>query len=162
MVIAMNVFASEPSTFDILPGKLHKGGSLIAEAIPTQAKETINIKMDYEIIKRGYVPVPSHYLKGVHYQPLDSKFLDESGYLELETLGSMDIGEAKILHLGRIQYNEHSDAHYIHILPHNGKSELFLVYHPTIQGLGWDNLRLILHTDAPILRDYLIEGKQTI
>jgi len=58
-----------------------------------------------------------------------------------------------------VNLNGMNDAHLIQILPHNKKSEMTLVYHPTVSGLGWDQLKLILHTNLPLLGDYLIEGK---
>ena len=86
-------------------------------------------------------------------------FLDERGYLELEQLKSMKIEEATVHYKGRTNYRDFQDAHLIQILPDNKKSEIFLVYHPQAPGLGWDNIKLILHTGVPLLENYTLEGK---
>ena len=71
----------------------------------------------------------------------------------------MRIDEASVVHLGRTTIGTFSDAHLIQILPDNKKSEMILTYHPTTNALGWDSIKLILHTNLPILGDYVIEGK---
>ena len=158
-IASLSLFASESSHFDILPGKFHKGGFLSATSIDQTNTDQILINMLYEIKKKDLVPVPSHFLKGTYQQKLPSIFLDERGYLELEKVKSIKIEEAKIVYLGRVNLGTLNDAHRIHIIPDNKKSEMFLTYHPTAPGLGWDQLKLILHTNLPILGDYVIEGK---
>ena len=158
LLFAAGVMANEHSKFEILPGKLHKGGSLVAKA------ESINenyvlINLNYEIFKKGLVPVPSEYLKGVYKQKLPAIFLDERGYLELEQLKSMKIEESTVYYKGRTKYRDFQDAHLIQILPDNKKSEIFLVYHPQAPGLGWDNIKVILHTGILLLENYMLEGK---
>jgi hypothetical protein len=151
--------ASELSTFDILPGKLHKGGVLTASGFPDANGVNMNVSVVYEIRKRDLVPVPSQYLKGTYDQKLPAQFLTEQGYLDLEKSKSIHLEDASVEHLGRVAIGSLSDAHLIHIIPDNHRSEMFLVYHPSIAGLGWDQLKLVLHTEIPLLRDYVIEGK---
>jgi hypothetical protein len=158
LLFTFNLYATETSLFDILPGKFHKGGYLIAEPSVINNEE-VKIKMNYEIYKKGYVPVPSEYLKGVYEQNLPAMFMDERGYLELEKLKEINLSDAKIVHLGRVVYGEYNDAHHVHIIPHNKKSEMYLVYHTNNIGLGWDQLKLIIHTPIPLLKSYLIRGK---
>ncbi len=158
-VASLSLFAAESSQFDILPGKLHKGGFLSAISKIQPNSDQILIDMVYEIKKKDLVPVPSHFLKGTYGQKLPSIFLDERGYLELEKVKSMRLEEAKVVYLGRVSLGTLNDAHRIHIIPDNKKSEMFLTYHPTAPGLGWDQLKLVLHTNLPILGDYVIEGK---
>jgi hypothetical protein len=158
LFFAVGVMANEHSDFEILPGKLHKGGSLLAKA-QTMNEDYVHIHLNYEIFKKGLVPVPSEYLKGIYKQKLPAIFLDERGYLELEQLKSMKIEEATVYYKGRTKYRDLHDAHLIQILPDNKKSEIFLVYHPQAPGLGWDNIKVILHTGVPLLENYMLEGK---
>ena len=159
LFMMVGAMANETTSFDILPGKLHKGGFLVAAPEMIANTETVLIKLNYEITKKGFVPVPSEFLKGSYDQKLPAMFLDERGYLELEKQKSMRIDEASVVYLGRTSYRGMNDAHYIKILPNNKKSEIFLVYHPTAPGLGWDQVKLVLHTGIPMLEDYVLEGR---
>jgi hypothetical protein len=118
----------------------------------------IRISIDYEIVKKNLVPVPSTYLSGNYTQVLPEEFLKEEGYLSLEESGAIETEEATIIHQGRVPYRNLNNAHLIQIIPNNGKSEIHLVYHPSIPGLGWDEVKLILHTGIPLLGNYWIEG----
>jgi hypothetical protein len=151
-------FAVEPTYFDIIPGKYHKGGHLIVNAQSSNNPDLIVFKINYEIYKKGLILVPNEYLKGIYSQKLPASFLDERGYLELEQKKQIVLDDAKVVYLGRAQYKGFSDAHLIHILPHNKKSEIFLLYHPSNKGLGIDSARVILHTNAPGVWDYELRG----
>ena len=159
LFMSLNAMATESSTFKILPGKLHKGGSLVATQNQTDHADEMVIDMSYQITKKDFVPVPSQYLKGTYQQKLPALFQDERGYLDLERAKSMRIQDANVMHLGRTTLGQFHDAHLIKILPDNKKSEILITYHPSIEGLGWDNLKLTLHTDLPLLNDYRLEGQ---
>ena len=159
LFLSFNTWATEISHFNVLPGKLHKGGFLDATPSSIENSDQMLINIVYEIKKKTLVPVPNQFLKGTYEQKLPAIFLDERGYLELEKVKSMRIDEASVVHLGRTTIGTFSDAHLIQILPDNKKSEMILTYHPTTNALGWDSIKLILHTDLPILGDYVIEGK---
>ena len=157
LALSASAVASLPSTFDILPGSLHRGGVLTA--LPqSQSGNDVLISMAYEIFKKTLVPVPSSFLRGTYDQKLPASFLSEHGYLELEKVKSLHIDEAVVEHLGRVNVRNLRQAHAIHIIPDNHRSEMFLIYHPGLPGLGWDQLKLILHTEVPLLGDYVIEG----
>ena len=64
LFMSLNAMASESSTFNILPGKLHKGGSLVATQNPSDHADEMSIDMSYQITKKDFVPVPTQYLKG--------------------------------------------------------------------------------------------------
>jgi hypothetical protein len=146
------------SVFGILPGKLHKGGTLTATPSETDIPGMIRILIDYEITKKNLVPVPSAYLTGNYEQVLPEEFLKEDGYLALEQAGAIEAQDSTIIHQGRVPFRNLSNAHLIQIIPNNGKFEIHLVYHPSIPGLGWDEVKLILHTGIPLLGNYWIEG----
>ncbi|MBU6154253.1 MAG: hypothetical protein KGP28_08110 [Bdellovibrionales bacterium] len=155
---ANGFFDSRNASFEISPGKLHKGGSLTAQTLASEDPGVIKIRFEYEIQKKSLVPVPSAYLSGVYDQSLPAGFLEENGYLELEQAGAIETDDATIIHQGRVPHRNLSNAHLIQILPKNGRSEVHLVYHPSIPGFGWDEIKLILHTGIPLLGDYWIEG----
>ena len=159
LIFSFNSWATETSHFNVLPGQLHKGGFLDATPSSISNTDQMIINIVYEIKKKTLVPVPNQFLKGTYEQKLPAIFLDERGYLELEKVKSMRIDEASVVHLGRTSVGTLNDAHLIQILPDNKKSEMILTYHPTTNALGWDHIKLILHTDLPILGDYVIEGK---
>jgi hypothetical protein len=146
------------SVFGILPGKLHKGGTLTATPSETDIPGMIRILIDYEITKKTLVPVPSAYLTGNYAQVLPEEFLKEDGYLALEQAGAIEAQDSTVIHQGRVPFRNLGNAHLIQIIPNNGKFEIHLVYHPSIPGLGWDEVKLILHTGIPLLGNYWIEG----
>lgn len=61
--------------------------------------------------------------------------------------------------LGRVDYEKYSRAMRIQIIPKNGKSLMQFIYHPDIPGMHWDQLKLTLITNLPILGNYLLQGK---
>jgi hypothetical protein len=150
---------AQTSSFMILPGKLHKGGDLKATASTfDQSKDQFMVVLNYKILARALVPVNPKYLTGSYTQMLPLSFLDERGFLELEIKKTMNIQDAIIKHLGRVNIIPYKDAHFIGIYPTNGKSKIFLSYHPQIKGLGWQNLSLILNLNVPIFSNYELKG----
>jgi hypothetical protein len=150
---------AQTSSFIVLPGKLHKDGTLKATASSfDQTKDQFEVVLNYKIVARSLVPVDPKHLTGSYTQILPLSFLDERGFLELEIKKTMNIKDAIIKHLGRVDIKPYKDAHSIGIYPTNGKSKIFLSFHPLIQGLGWQNLVLILHLNVPFLSNYELKG----
>lgn len=145
--------------FKILRGKLHAGGSLTVDTGATiNNGQDIDLNFEYKIDKKGLVPVPSEYLQGEYKQAIPTMFLDERGYIELARVKSMKISEATISYLGRVDVGEHKGAYKVKIAADNKKSEIELVYHPHLDGLGWGYLKLTIFTEIPLLGSYVIEG----
>jgi hypothetical protein len=160
LLFTFNSFAIDAAFFDILPGKLHSGGYLRSDLLDiNDAQQTMKVKLQYEVIKRPLVPVPNEYLKGEEVQVLPLEFLDERGYLELEIKGTRELVDAWLKHQGRVEIAGLKDIHFVKIIAKNGRSEIDVYFHPTVEELGWVFLRLTLHTEIPLLRHYALEAK---
>ncbi|MCT4640692.1 MAG: hypothetical protein N4A33_00240 [Bacteriovoracaceae bacterium] len=161
LLITFKVFAyTIEDNFSVLRGKLHKGGKLevvIDSKEHTQTSMFANIK--YALYKKGFVPVPAKYLQGDYRQELPKMFEKETGFLELEHLQSIKLKDADLVHMGRVNYKNYKNAHYIQIRPHNKKSLMKLIYHPSARNTGWVNLKMTIYK-IPVLGSYSLEGIQ--
>lgn len=140
--------------YNILAGKLHKGGSAFTEVLPDTSKFTV--RMGYQIEKKALAPVPSEYLKGEEIIDLPVQFKDERGYLELETKGTMSIPDGMIKFIKRTTIGDKKDAFLVVVLPKNGKSKIELVYHPELPSVGWGRMQVTFISKVPLLNGYEI------
>ena len=136
-------------------GKLHRKGSASVEVL--ENPRAYQVKMNYTIDKKRLVPVPDKYLAGQTTINLPSMFKDERGYLELESKKKMQVDGARLTHLGRTTFKKFNDAHKINIILSNGKGKIELVYHPSLSGAGWGNIKMVFISDIPLLNGYTIQ-----
>lgn len=148
----MTTAHAQHADYSIRPGKLHKGGSAWVEVQPETDKFTV--KMTYEIIKKAWVPVPSQHLKGETILDFPPEFRDESGYLELESQGTMDLPNAHLRFLRRTIIGNKQNAYQLLVLPNNGKSKIEIIYHPELPAVGWGNVRITFISEVPLLNGY--------
>jgi hypothetical protein len=154
-------FGAEKDHFEILPGRLHKGGTMDVRVLSIDpVAKTMVVFFEYKILKRQLAPIPSEFLKGDLTQELPLKYEDERGYLELEIKKSELVSNAILKHLGRVQFDGSQDAHKVSIEPNNGKSVIQLIYHRSLPGLGWNSIKLMLRTSLPGLKEYQVEAKR--
>ena len=160
ILFSFTAFAyTTPVHFKVIPGKFHAGGKAVAQIKSTNdAKRTMVVKLDYEVVKRWGVPVPSEYLKGTDNRELPLDFIDERGYLNLEAKGPMDMEEAVVYHKGRVTVGKFSNGHHVKIVAKNGRSETEVFYHPNLPELGWGKVKLTVHTPIPFLKSYILEA----
>lgn len=154
-LFTVNVFASVKASYNILEGKLHKGGSAYTEVIPNSQK--FAVRMGYEIKKKPLVPVPSEYLKGEEIIDLPLMFQDERGYLELEAKGEIRIENGVIKFVKRTTAGKIKDAYEVLVLPKNGRSKIEIVYHPELPSVGWSKMKVIFISKIPLLDNYQIQ-----
>ena len=142
------------ASYEVLEGKLHKGGFITVEVLPDSSK--FSVKVQFDIQKKMLVPVPADYLKGDYTLELPLEFKDERGYLELESKGSIDISKAQVKFIKRETIGKWTDAFEAEVLPSNGKFKLRAYYHPDIPAVGWARLDLVFLMDIPMLKNYEI------
>lgn len=159
-LISLSAFAlPETLNFRITPGKFHLGGKAAARIVSTnQDKDIMQVLLSYEIVKRPLVPAPEEYLKGSERQDLPLEFIDERGYLNLESKGPLKLPDATVYHLGRVKAGTRTNAHRVKIVASNGKSETEITYHPHIPELGWASVKLTIFTPLPLFRSYTMEA----
>lgn len=147
LLMTFNLHAAiESLHYKILPGKYHLGGTLQAEATKfnTLAK-TMDVEVNYDVIKKELIPAPAHILKNKMVFVLPLEFQDERGYLDLEQSKSLDSQHAKIQHMGRVKIGKFNDAHRVQIVGKNGKYICNIIYHPSFPELGWSEIKILLN-----------------
>jgi len=156
LIFSMNLLAAEDTAhYEILKGKLHRGGSATVKVLPDS--DNFVVDLNYKIQKKALVPVPDKHLSGKTTVELPIQYRDERGYLELEEKGTVEIEKARLVYQKRVNVAEYKDAHQILILPSNGKSKTQIIYHPDAPALGWLRVKVIFVSDIPLLNGYEAE-----
>lgn len=161
LLISVNSFAGvDMLEMKVLPGSLHKGGHLKAQVLSIdETAETMDVELEYEVIKKALVPVPSQYLQGRYVQALPLSFQDERGFIELERTGRLELKKAVVEFIERTTVKGHKDGYKVKITTKNGKSVLELYYHPTLQELGWGKIELLIRTGLPVVGNYTLQAE---
>jgi hypothetical protein len=149
------ILAETRASYHILEGVIHKGGVASIETIYS-ISENFVVKINYQLYKRIWVPLPNDAFKGEEILTMPEEFKDERGYLELEVRQQMDIQNAKLKFLQRVKWPGMSDAYQILILPNNGKSKITLTYHPSLPAAGWSEIIVSLINPIKIIDGYQI------
>lgn len=153
LTLTLSLFAfADVADYSVKEGKLHKGGMLKVET--KEDSSEYQVKAQYEVYKRAWVPVPADQLKGDETTTLPSQFKDERGYLELEQKGEMVIHKAKIKFIKRADYKEYKNAYVIEVLPENGKSKTIVTYHPEVKAAGWAKVEITFISNIGMLNGY--------
>lgn len=154
LVLSQVAFGQDLARYRILEGRLHRGG---AASVEVMANESFRVRINYELVKKPLVPIPSDALKGDATVDLPELFRDERGYLELEAKGSMSLPDGEIRFLRRTRWGAFSDAYLVEVLPESGRARVEAVYHPSVPGAGWAQLRITFTSKVPLLNGYLAE-----
>lgn len=154
LLITNSTFATiESASYHILKGRLHKGGTAKVE-ITEKDKARFSAKMSYDLNKRALVPVPKKILRGETVIELPPEFKDKRGYVMLEKKGFMEIPKARLQFIKKMNWKGKENAYDILITPHNGKSMIEVVYHPSLPAAGWGQVIITFLSPYPILNGY--------
>ncbi|MBY0415710.1 MAG: hypothetical protein K2Q18_16165 [Bdellovibrionales bacterium] len=153
---SLKSFAGPLAQYYITEGKLHKGGKASVEVLEN-SEEKYTVKLTYELYKKILVPIPSDELKGESVLDFPAEFRDERGYMELESIGSMELPKATLKFVKRINWENLPDAYQFLILPKNGKSKIDIIYHPSVKAAGWAKILITFVSSTPILNGYQVE-----
>lgn len=145
--------AIESASYHILKGRLHKGGTAKVE-ITEKDKTKFSARMSYDIKKKALVPIPKKVLQGETVIELPPEFKDTRGYAMLEKKGFMEVKKARLQFIKRMNWNGKDNAYDILIKPHNGKSMIEVVYHPSLPAAGWGQVIITFLSPYPILNGY--------
>ena len=143
----------EVASYHILKGSLHKGGNAKIE-ITEKSSKKFSAKMSYDIDKKALVPIPKKVLAGETVIELPPEFKDKRGYAKLEKKGFMEIEKARLQFIKKMTWNGKKDAYDILIIPHNGKSRIEVIYHPSLPAAGWGQVVITFISPYPILDGY--------
>jgi hypothetical protein len=162
LLFSISVLAnSDFENYNISPGSLHKGGSAkVSSKLNPNDQNKLDIKIDFEIIKKPFAPVPSEWLKGSLVETYPEKFRHEDFYIELEQRGSMSYEKMQFTHLGRADIGSYENCHKIRIVVKGGDVDVHIetYYHPAIGHAGWVEFDLII-TRIPIIKQYKMHAR---
>lgn len=147
------IAAIESASYHILKGSLHKGGAAHIE-VTEKTKQKFSAKMSYDIKKKALAPIPKKVLKGETLIELPPEFKDKTGYAKLEKKGFMEVPKARLQFIKRMSWKGKEGAYDILIIPHNGKSRIEVVYHPSLPAAGWGQVVITFISPYPILNGY--------
>lgn len=149
-------YGNEVAHYHIQKGKFHTGGVAQVEMSDNLNDSLPVVKLTYQIYKKILVPIPDDQLHGEASYELPAEFRDETGYMELESKGVMELPEVKLQFLRRVNWNGFNNAYQFLILPKNGKSKIEAIYHPSIPAAGWGNINVTFISTIPILNGYQV------
>lgn len=149
--------ASNSADYKVKPGKLHKKGKVVVNILPDVEK--YRVKMDFDVKKKDYVPVPEKLLKGTTIMEFPQQFRTEAGYRELEKKGKIEIRKAELRFVKREDIGNLKDAYFFQVRPTNKKSKIDIVYHPDLPSVGWLSVDITFLSTIPVLDGYELEAR---
>lgn len=157
LVFSLSAFASNTADYKVKPGKLHKKGKVVVNILPDIEK--FRVKMDFDVKKKDYVPVPDKLLKGSTIMEFPKQFRTEAGYKELQKKGKLEIRKAELRFVKRENVGNLKDAYFFQVRPTNKKSKIDIVYHPDLPSVGWLSVDITFLSNIPVLDGYELEAR---
>jgi hypothetical protein len=148
--------AANSANYKVKPGKLHRKGKVIVNILPDT--EQYRVKMDFDVKKKDYVPVPAKLLRGSTVMEFPKKFRTEAGYKELEKKKIMSIHKAELRFLKRSDVGSLKKAYFFEVRPTNKKSKIEIIYHPSLPSVGWLEVDITFLSSIPVLDGYELEA----
>lgn len=150
-------FAANSADYQVQPGKLHRKGKVIVNILPDPEK--YRVKMDFNVKKKEYVPVPGKLLRGSTIMEFPKEFRTEKGYKDLEKKKTMAIHKANLRFVKRADVGALKQAYFFEVLPTNKKSKIDIIYHPQLPSVGWLEVDITFLSNIPVLDGYELEAK---
>lgn len=157
LLVSLSLHAANSADYKVQPGKLHRKGKVIVNILPDPEK--YRVKMDFDVKKKEFVPVPQKLLRGSTIMEFPRKFQTEAGYQELEKKKQMDIHKARLVFVKRADAGELQDAYYFQVRPTNKKSKIDIIYHPDLPSVGWLEVDITFLSNIPVLDGYELEAR---
>lgn len=155
--LSTQIFAQGEAHFKVLPGMLHKKGSIIARILPNPKK--YDVQLEYKVKKKSLVPVPEKHLNGSKIYEFPLEFRTVKGYENLEKQKEITIPKAVIKFVKREDVGDLKGAYFLQVLPTNKKSKIDIIYHPSLPAVGWLNVKLTFISSFPVLDGYKLEAE---
>lgn len=157
LMISSMANAQNEAHYNVLPGKLHKKGSVAVKVLPN--KTSYDVEMNFEVKKKALVPVPEKLLRGSKVYQFPIKFKTKEGYVELEKSKSMLIPKAVLNFVKKGNFGKLKNAYFIQVLPVNKKSKIDIIYHPSLASVGWARIKITFLSKFPLLNNYELEAE---
>lgn len=157
-VVSLDASSATSANYKVKKGKLHEGGKVLVEILPEKAK--FKVQMTYAVKKKKFVPVPDKLLKGDTIMEFPKEFRTEKGYKNLEAEKSMEIPKARLQFIKRVDMpGQKMQAYLLKVLPKNKKTEIEILYHPTLPAVGWDRVEITFISKIPLLDGYEVKAQ---
>ena len=150
-------FASNGADYQVEPGTLHRKGKVMVHVLP--GSERYRVKMDFDVKKKEFVPVPGKLLRGSTIMEFPNEFRTEKGYKNLEKKKNISIHKANLRFLKRANVGNLKAAYFFEVLPTNKKSRIKIIYHPKLPSVGWLKVDITFLSEIPVLNGYELEAK---
>lgn len=150
-------FSAFGAKYIVKPGKLHRKGKIFVTILPDAEK--FRVKMDYQLRKKEFVPVPSKLLEGSTVMDFPPKFKTEAGYKELERVKDMETPKAHLHFTKRGTVGNLKDAYFFEVAPKNKKTRVDIIYHPSLPSVGWYEVEITFLSKFPILDGYKVDAR---
>ncbi len=157
MTATLNAFSQGEAHFKVLPGLLHKKGTITAKIQADPSK--YEVLLEYDVKKKSLVPIPGKLLKGSKSYEFPIEFKTVKGYEKLETQKEMSVPKAVIKFVKREDLGELKGAYFLQVLPKNGKSKIDITYHPSLPNLGWARVKITFINNIPVFNGYQMEAE---
>lgn len=139
-------------------GKLHKKGQAEITVLPDS--KVYKVRMSYKLKSKDMVPVPKKFLHDEKIMVFPAEFRTEAGYQQLEKRQRIDIPKATLTFSRRGDFGTLKNAYYIEVRPHNKKSKINIVYHPSLPATGWQQIAITMLSSFPLLDGYKLEANR--
>lgn len=154
----MELSAATSADYKIKKGKLHEGGKVHVEILPESEK--FKVLMTFAVKKKKYVPVPEKLLKGDTTMEFPDEFRTEKGYKHLEQAKTLEIPKARLQFVKRVPLpNQKKEAYLLKVLPNNKKTEIEILYHPSLPSVGWERVDITFISKIPLLDGYEVKAE---
>lgn len=154
----MELNAATSADYKIKKGKLHEGGKVHVEILPESEK--FKVLMTFAVKKKKYVPVPEKLLKGDTTMEFPDEFRTEKGYKHLEQAKTLEIPKARLQFVKRVPLpNQKKEAYLLKVLPNNKKTEIEILYHPSLPSVGWERVDITFISKIPLLDGYEVKAE---
>jgi hypothetical protein len=151
-MFTLNTFAQNSAAYAVLKGQFHQTGKVVIAILPDTAK--YKVQMNYEVIKKAFVPVPARLLKGKTIMEFPDVFRTEVGYQALQQHKEMEIPKARLKFVKRGNYKNLANAYFIEVHPINKKTKIDIIYHPSLPSVGWARVKITFLSKIPVLNGY--------
>jgi hypothetical protein len=146
------------SRYEIAPGKFHKKGQADITVLPETT--VYKVRMSYKLKSKDMVPVPKKFLQDEKIMEFPAEFKTEAGYQQLEKIQRINIPKATLTFTRRGDFANLKNAYFIEVRPHNKKSKINIVYHPSLPATGWQKITITMLSSFPLLDGYKLEANR--
>jgi hypothetical protein len=152
-------FAGDKANYSLEAGSLQTGGSA-SVTVTAENNQLFKVKVSYNIKKKaGLFFIPTEYLNDESNFELPGIFSDEKGYESLKKKKTLKIPKYTLQYTGLAKFSGKGDGYKVRLIHDNGHKTIDVIYHHSIEGAGWSEIRVTLNYPIPGLNGYQLVFK---